>query len=143
MGYQSLKALIAMQVMDLDDEMDVKDKLGGEKAAKLADKIYSMAFHLKASELLVFFWRFKCGMYGKFYGVVDSLKIMESLHEFIKWRNEKLAAIERKAKRERELTDPNEIAVSQWVKDWHRKLKAEVEEARKAREEAEIQEDKL
>lgn len=37
---------------------------------------------------MLFFYRFKQGKYGRFYGVVDPLVIMTALQEFLRERNE-------------------------------------------------------
>lgn len=42
--------------------------------------------YLKASELLLFFYRFKTGKYGRFYGTVDPMVIMTALSEFMRER---------------------------------------------------------
>ena len=42
--------------------------------------------YLKASELLLFFYRFKTGKYGRFYGSVDPMVIMTALSEFMRER---------------------------------------------------------
>lgn len=41
---------------------------------------------LKASEILLFFHRLKCGRYGRFYGMVDALFITSSLLQFSEQR---------------------------------------------------------
>ena len=42
--------------------------------------------YLKASELLLFFYRFKTGKYGRFYGSVDPMVIMTALSDFMRER---------------------------------------------------------
>ena len=48
--------------------------------------------HLKISELMLFFHRFKSGRYGRFYGSVDPLVITTTIRDFIRERS---VAIER------------------------------------------------
>ena len=42
---------------------------------------------LKVTEVMLFFWWFKSGRYGKFYGAVDPMVITTALREFVKDRN--------------------------------------------------------
>ena len=63
-----------------------KDKLQGKPLEQCAH-IISMEFaHLKISELMLFFYWFKSGKFGRFYGSVDPLVITTSLREFMKER---------------------------------------------------------
>jgi hypothetical protein len=56
--------------------------LDDKQAEFLAEVIANEYYFLKASELLLFFYNFKTGKYGRFYGVVDPMRIMEALGEF-------------------------------------------------------------
>lgn len=47
-------------------------------------------YYLKASELLLFFFKLKTGEYGTFYGVVDPMVIMSALIEFKAYRKRQL-----------------------------------------------------
>ena len=61
---------------------------------------------LKVSELMLYFYRFKAGYYGRFYGIVDPMIITTSIQLFLDWRNSMLANIsERKKKEQIELDD--------------------------------------
>ena len=55
--------------------------------------------HLKLSELMLFFQQFKAGKYGRFYGSVDPMVITTALQEFLRFRAERLAVIEREHRR--------------------------------------------
>lgn len=46
--------------------------------------------YLKITEILLFFYRFKTGRYGRFFGKVDPMIITCSLRDFIKERNEEI-----------------------------------------------------
>lgn len=43
---------------------------------------------MKVTELLIFFYRFKTGRYGHFYGSVDPMVVMEALGIFLKERED-------------------------------------------------------
>lgn len=77
------------QLYDLCEYTAVK-KLDIEQATQLAGIIARRYSHFKASELLLFFYRFKAGYYGRFYGTVDTMVIMEALDRFA---GERTAAI--------------------------------------------------
>ena len=50
--------------------------------------------YLKVTEMLFFFYRFKTGRYGRFYGKVDPMVVTCALREFIKERNLMLDSFE-------------------------------------------------
>ena len=52
-------------------------------------------YYLKASELLLFFFKLKTGEYGTFYGVVDPMVIMSALIEFKAYRKRQLEKYDR------------------------------------------------
>lgn len=73
--------------------------------------------HLKITELLLFFHRFKAGAYGRFYGSVDPMVITCALREFMQDRANIINACEsRKAMEHAEKlrNDPNAISYEQW-----------------------------
>lgn len=91
------------QILDLVVYSNSKGTLNEQQAEFLAESISNEYYYLKASELLLFFYRFKTGAYGHFFGVVDPMKIMEALKEFTKERAraiDKHETDERRRKRE-------------------------------------------
>lgn len=80
------------QLYNLSEYCGCKDKLTEEQLEECASVIASEFFYLKVSELMLWLHRFKAGMYGRFYGAVDPMIIVASLHDFIK---ERANAIER------------------------------------------------
>lgn len=69
-------------------------------------RIVAQEYHwLKITELLLFFYRFKTGRYGRFYGSVDPLVITTALREFVGERN---AAYARHEQQERERIEEEE-----------------------------------
>lgn len=67
---------------------------------------------LKLSELMLFFQQFKAGRYGRFYGSVDPMVITGALQQFLEFRSERLALIERarrRADQERQQVERSEL----------------------------------
>ena len=62
------------QLYDLCEYTGAK-KMDVQQATMLAEVIAQQYGCLKVSELLLFFFRFKTGVYGRFYGTVDPLVI--------------------------------------------------------------------
>ena len=83
-------------------------------------RIIAQEYHwLKVTELLLFFYKFKTGCYGRFYGSVDPLVITTALREFVRDRNSahirhEQEERERKEAEERKLHPP--ITWEQWQK---------------------------
>lgn len=86
------------QILDLVVFSNSKGTLNEQQMEFLAESIANEYYYLKASELLLFFYRFKTGAYGHFFGVVDPMMIMEALKEFAK---ERAKAIEKRENEER------------------------------------------
>lgn len=74
------------QLYDLCEYTGAK-KMDVHQATMLAEVIAQEYGYLKVSELLLFFFRFKTGSYGRFYGAVDPLVITSALKEFMKERD--------------------------------------------------------
>lgn len=73
------------QLYDLCEYTGAK-KMDAQQATMLAEVIAQEYGFLKVSELLMFFFRFKAGAYGRFYGAVDPLVITSALKEFMRER---------------------------------------------------------
>jgi hypothetical protein len=69
---------------------------------QLAQVIATEYRHLKVTELLLFFHRFKTGRYGHFYGSVDPMVITCALRTFIAERNELIARYEQQRREQEE-----------------------------------------
>lgn len=75
------------QLVNLSQFCGCKDKLKGEPLEECAELIAQQFYFLKTSELMLFFYRFKSGRYGRFYGAVDPLVIMQALRDFVRERD--------------------------------------------------------
>lgn len=84
-GYGEPTAIvwICFLLEDINLFAGVKDKLPVERQKALAALILTEYSNLKATELLLFFHRMKCGRYGRFYGSVDALTISSALLQFM------------------------------------------------------------
>lgn len=78
-GENAAEAWLIPQITDLAKFAGAKDKLDERQYKQLACIIAAEFGYLKATELMLFFYRFKCGWYGKFYGAVDPLDIVTAL----------------------------------------------------------------
>ena len=83
------------QLYNLSEYCGCKDKLQGQALEECAGIIAAEYYYLKVSELMLFFYRFKSGRYGRFYGSVDPLVITTSLMAFMEERNNAIAERER------------------------------------------------
>ena len=67
------------QLHDLCASVGVKTKLDDGQLRQLATMIRNEFGYLKATEVMLFVWRFKAGHYGELYGAVDPVRIMRAL----------------------------------------------------------------
>lgn len=87
------------QLRSLSEFCGAKEKMESNVAERTASIIYAHYYYLKASELMLFFYKFSTGRYGKFYGTTDPLVILNALQSFV--NNERNPAIERQENAER------------------------------------------
>lgn len=100
-GYGSNSPImwLVTHLYDLSEYCGCKEKLSTTMLEQCAFVISSEYWYLKISELMLFFYRFKTGRYGRFYGSVDPLVITTSIRDFI---TERAIEIDRQIQRERE-----------------------------------------
>jgi len=92
---EQVNTWIIAQLMDLYKFAGVKEKPTFQQVLEY--------YYLKASELLLFFFKLKAGEYGTFYGVVDPMVIMSALIEFKAYRKRQLEKYDREGQeRQRE-----------------------------------------
>lgn len=85
-GPGSAASWICPQIWNLSEYCGCRDKITASQVDQLSDIIASTYHYLKVSELMLFFYRFKMGNYGQFYGSVDPMKITMALKSFINER---------------------------------------------------------
>lgn len=69
--------------------------------------------YLKVSELMLFFYQFKQGRYGQFYGAIDPLKIMCALQDFRRERFDAIFDYESEQKEQKATKAPKGISREQ------------------------------
>ena len=87
-GKEASTMWLIPQIYNLSEYCGVKNKLEGTPLEECASIIANYYNYLKVSELMLFFYRFKAGKYGRFYGNVDPMIITSSLQLFCRDRNE-------------------------------------------------------
>jgi hypothetical protein len=78
-GEGSAVTWLIPQLYDLCAAVGVKTKLDDNQLQQLALMMRGEFGYLKATEVMLFMWRFKAGHYGEFYGAVDVQRIMRAL----------------------------------------------------------------
>lgn len=111
---------VEAQIFDLTRYTGIKEKPSNEHIESCASVIVQEYGYLKITELMLFFHRFKAGMFGRFYGTYDNLVLMDSLRQFVDYRNKELRRIEQekaRATREEEYRRREQEAVSyqEWI----------------------------
>ena len=105
---EQLQVWMMAQLLDLNEYVGVKNKMETAQMKALANVLIVESYYLKASEMLLFFYKLKAGDFGGFYGAVDPQKVGECLIAFKKWRsleldkiNNKIAQEDRERKRKK------------------------------------------
>lgn len=97
-GKNVAESWLEIQIFDLGEYAGVKEKPENTQIEQCARTIISQYGYLKVTELMVFFVRFKAGIYGRFYGAVDVLAITTALNDFVNnYRMAKIRAAEHPA----------------------------------------------
>jgi len=105
------------QITDLSEYCGCKDKLTGRPLEQCASIIARKYHYLTISQLMLFFYMFKAGEFGKFYGAVDPLVITDALLDFIDYRNQIIAKdIEEQQELIRENNRKNAISYEEYLK---------------------------
>lgn len=81
-GKKTATMWLIPQIWDLCEYTNSKGKLDERQIEMLAEMISIEYGYMKVTELMLFFYRLKCGRYGKFYGVIDPMAIMIALDQF-------------------------------------------------------------
>lgn len=106
-GWQTAIVWLCIQIENLNNFTGVREKMPVARQKDLAALILAEYPNLKASEILLFFHRLKCGRYGRFYRMVDALFITSSLLQFTEQRHTELIRYkEEQARFEKEAAPP-------------------------------------
>lgn len=87
------------QLENLAEFSGAKDKITKPQYKQLAAMIASSHPWLKVTDIMLFCWRFKQGIYGKFYGSVDPITILQALNTY---ERERAIIIEREQQQRRQ-----------------------------------------
>lgn len=97
-GRDAAELWLAIEVRDLNEYGGAAGKATTFEIDECARTLYAQYYHLKLSELLLFFAKLKGGAYGKFYGTVDLMMIGGALQKFLIYRNDLISRAEEKAR---------------------------------------------
>lgn len=91
---------IVPQLVDLSQFCGAAGKLQDNSLEQCAELIAQNYSYLRISEVMLFFYRFKLGRYGRFYGAVDPILIMQALQDFVRYDrsraiDDRLSALQR------------------------------------------------
>lgn len=81
-GRNTAESWLEIQLNDLSEFAGCKEKLRKEQISELAAMILEDYAPYKLTEFMLFFQRFKRCEYGKFYGAVDPMVILQALATF-------------------------------------------------------------
>lgn len=81
-GRNTAESWLEIQLNDLSEFAGCKEKLSKAQICELAAMIFESYPCYRLTEFMLFFQRFKRCEYGKFYGVVDPMVIMQALSTF-------------------------------------------------------------
>lgn len=95
-GIQTTEEWLIYQIVDLSEFCKLKSKLNSTQVKQTAQLIMHAYGYLKVTEIMLYFRRFKFGQYGRFYGSVDAMIILDCIKKFC---NERRDAIHAQLKR--------------------------------------------
>ncbi len=108
---------LVIQIYNISEFCGCKDKLSTAQIHELSRIIEASYYHLKLTELMMFFYRFKTGRYGKFYGAVDPMVITCALREFMDERNSRIDQVENERRRKQEEKETkNAVSYKEYLK---------------------------
>lgn len=87
-GKDSASTFVACHLNVVQNFCGIQKKLTIPELMEIGKVIVAGFFYLKTSELCLFFFWFKIGKYGKFYGCIDPLVVTTALQQFVKERAE-------------------------------------------------------
>lgn len=103
------------QLVDLSEYCGCKDKLNKMQLQHCAQIITSKWHYMKVSEFMLFFYRFKQGRYGRFYGSIDPMVITTALNDFVSERNNALDMYEKELRNKKLIEEYSKsITYDEW-----------------------------
>ena len=123
-GVKGIRAWFSIQLENLNKFVGVANKMTVEQMQMLADIFIVKVPYLKASEILLFFYKFKSGDLGELYGSVDPLKLSTSLNEFLKWRSFELDKVYQRQREEKRRLDIEHRKINAITREEYEEKKA-------------------
>lgn len=130
-GVKAIRAWFSIQLENLNKFVGVNNKMTVDQMQMLADIFIVKVPYLKASEVLLFFYKFKSGDLGELYGSVDPLKLATSLNAFLRWRSFELDKVyqrQREEKRRIDIENSKKNAITMEEYESKHNTKIELEE---------------
>lgn len=118
-GTSAAQMWLVPQLINLSEFCGCREKFTEDQLENCADIIAQTHYDLKVSELMLFFFRFKAGRYGRFYGSVDPMVITTALWQFRDERSRALSkyiAAQESARREANLSNPRNVTREEYWK---------------------------
>ena len=92
-GEEKVEAFIASQIFSFLRFINVKNSMADEQVFETSQLILTEYWHLRPTEIRIFFNNCKLGKYGKIYDRIDGMIIFEFLKSFILERDEVISNI--------------------------------------------------
>jgi len=124
---KAVRVWFAAQLENLNKFTGVSNKMSVEQMQMLADIFIVKVPYLKASEILLFFYKFKSGDLGELYGSVDPLKLSTSLNEFLKWRSFELDKVYQRQREEKRRIDIENSKINGITREEYEEKKAKTD----------------
>ncbi len=93
-------AFLVPQLTNVAEFANCKTSFSEGQIRSCAEMITAEYYYMKMTELMLFFYKFKCGEYGQFFGSVSPMTIMASLKQFARERNDAIAVHEARVREE-------------------------------------------
>ena len=94
-GLNGTVGWIMAQMEDLNRVTGGHDKADARELQSAAEAIVVNYPYLRLTDIMLFFSRFKAGLYGRFYGKTDTMVITTALSQYAIWRKAEMERIER------------------------------------------------
>lgn len=93
-GRRGMTGWVIAQMEDLNRTAGGRDKMTAEEMQNAAEAIVTTYPQLRLTDVMLFFLRFKAGVYGRFYGKTDTLVITTALAQYVEWRTREVRRVE-------------------------------------------------
>lgn len=95
-GAAVAESFVEIQIQNLSEYAGCTRKLSSQQIEEAAQLIITEWGYITSAEICYFFWLFKSGEFGEFYGAVDRMKIMRAMRQFLKIRSAEIDRLRRR-----------------------------------------------